>query len=181
MALLSQMHQNGSVPVGKRQFLHLAGSQWPPCRLLVERLARRTRCIFIDDTPCVEEMQLIFFSKSLENNRYHSLVDVASGLWGSYRYIPVYVIHFQSRPAGMLKTDKRDALMLANTLYNQLELGFKLTPRGSSSDASCHPLRRQLSSKGWSATATNWSAKERNSKTSSRPSATNFFQSRFAW
>ncbi len=28
--------------------------------------------------------------------------------------IPVYVMHVQSRPAGMLKTDKRDALTLAN-------------------------------------------------------------------
>lgn len=40
--------------------------------------------------------------------------------------LPVYVIHVQSRPAGMLKTDKRDALMLANTLYNQLELGVQV-------------------------------------------------------
>src|SRR5258707_975790 len=40
--------------------------------------------------------------------------------------LPVYVIHVQSRPAGMLKTDKRDALVLANTLYSQLELGVKV-------------------------------------------------------
>src|SRR3989440_6037743 len=37
--------------------------------------------------------------------------------------IPVYVMHVQSRPAGRLKTDKRDALTLANQLYSQLELG----------------------------------------------------------
>jgi transposase len=41
--------------------------------------------------------------------------------------LPVYMIHVQSRPAGMLKTDKRDALMLANTLYNQLELGVQVS------------------------------------------------------
>jgi len=40
--------------------------------------------------------------------------------------LPVYVIHVQSRQAGMLKTDKRDALMLANTLYSQLELGVQV-------------------------------------------------------
>lgn len=40
--------------------------------------------------------------------------------------IPVYVMHVQSRPAGMLKTDKRDALMLANQLYSQLELGVQV-------------------------------------------------------
>lgn len=37
--------------------------------------------------------------------------------------LPVYLIHIQVRPAGMMKTDKRDALGLANHLYNQLELG----------------------------------------------------------
>jgi transposase len=35
--------------------------------------------------------------------------------------IPVYVIHVQKRQEGLLKTDKRDALSLANQLYNQLE------------------------------------------------------------
>ena len=33
--------------------------------------------------------------------------------------IPVYVMHVQNRQGGMLKTDKRDALGLANHLYNQ--------------------------------------------------------------
>lgn len=41
--------------------------------------------------------------------------------------VSVYVIHVQERPKGMLKTDKRDALGLANTLYNQLELGAQAT------------------------------------------------------
>ena len=40
--------------------------------------------------------------------------------------ICVYLMHVQTRPAGMLKTDKRDALMLANQLYNQLELGVQV-------------------------------------------------------
>jgi transposase len=40
--------------------------------------------------------------------------------------LPVYLIHVQSRPAGLLKTDKRDALGLANHLYNQLERGIQL-------------------------------------------------------
>ena len=33
--------------------------------------------------------------------------------------IPVYIMPVQKRPPGMLKTDKRDALSLANHLYNQ--------------------------------------------------------------
>jgi len=40
--------------------------------------------------------------------------------------IPVYVMHVQERPRGMVKTDKRDALGLANMLYNQLEKGVQV-------------------------------------------------------
>ncbi|GHO61111.1 IS110 family transposase [Ktedonobacter sp. SOSP1-52] len=40
--------------------------------------------------------------------------------------IPVYVMHVQNRQGGMLKTDKRDALGLANHLYNQLALGVQV-------------------------------------------------------
>lgn len=40
--------------------------------------------------------------------------------------IPVYVLHVQERPKGLLKTDKRDALGLANLLFNQLEKGIQV-------------------------------------------------------
>lgn len=40
--------------------------------------------------------------------------------------LSVYVIHVQRRQAGIIKTDKRDALGLANQLYNQLELGVQV-------------------------------------------------------
>ena len=40
--------------------------------------------------------------------------------------ITVYRIHVQERPKGMIKTDKRDALSLANRLYSQLELGAQV-------------------------------------------------------
>lgn len=40
--------------------------------------------------------------------------------------VSVYIMQVQSRPAGMLKTDKRDALTLANHLYSQLELGVQV-------------------------------------------------------
>lgn len=40
--------------------------------------------------------------------------------------MPVYVMHVQQHPAGLLKTDKRDALGLANHLYNQLEKGIQV-------------------------------------------------------
>src|SRR5437660_12230429 len=43
--------------------------------------------------------------------------------------ISVYVMHVQERPKGMMKTDKRDALGLANHLYNQLEKGIQVADR----------------------------------------------------
>src|SRR6266702_5910642 len=43
--------------------------------------------------------------------------------------LPVYTMHVQTRPAGMLKTDKRDALGLANTLYNQLQLSIQVADK----------------------------------------------------
>jgi transposase len=39
--------------------------------------------------------------------------------------IPVYLMHVQKRQAGLLKSDKRDALGLANHLYNTLEMGVQ--------------------------------------------------------
>jgi transposase len=43
--------------------------------------------------------------------------------------LPVYVMHVQHRESGMIKTDKRDALGLANQLYNQLELGVQVADK----------------------------------------------------
>jgi transposase len=43
--------------------------------------------------------------------------------------ITVYRIHVQKRAPGMLKTDKRDALGLANMLYTQLELGAQVADK----------------------------------------------------
>lgn len=40
--------------------------------------------------------------------------------------VSVYLMHVRERQAGLLKTDKRDALGLANQLYLQLELGAQL-------------------------------------------------------
>jgi transposase len=40
-----------------------------------------------------------------------------------------YLIHVHARPRGLTKTDKRDALTLANHLYNQLEKGIQFADR----------------------------------------------------
>src|SRR5215831_16772660 len=39
--------------------------------------------------------------------------------------LPVYVMPVQQRPKGLLKADRRDALILANHLYSQLALGVQ--------------------------------------------------------
>ncbi|HVB25117.1 MAG TPA: transposase [Ktedonobacteraceae bacterium] len=49
--------------------------------------------------------------------------------------ISVYCIHVQKRREGLLKSDKRDALGLANHLYNQLEKGIQV-------DDPLHAVRR---------------------------------------
>ncbi|MEO9031168.1 MAG: transposase [Ktedonobacteraceae bacterium] len=43
--------------------------------------------------------------------------------------ISVSIMPVQKRPVGMLKTDKRDALSLANHLYNQREKGIQLADK----------------------------------------------------
>lgn len=43
--------------------------------------------------------------------------------------IPVYLLPVQKRQAGLLKTDKRDALSLANHLYNHLEHGIQVADK----------------------------------------------------
>jgi transposase len=51
--------------------------------------------------------------------------------------LPVYIMPVQKRPPGLLKTDKRDALSLANHLFNQLERGIQLADK-------THLVRRLL-------------------------------------
>src|SRR5258708_9846436 len=43
--------------------------------------------------------------------------------------ISVYLMHVHRRPRGLRKTDKRDALNLANHLYNQLEKGIQVADK----------------------------------------------------
>src|SRR5258708_17513984 len=43
--------------------------------------------------------------------------------------LSVYLVHVHERPRGLTKTDKRDALNLANHLYNQLEKGVQFADR----------------------------------------------------
>jgi transposase len=62
--------------------------------------------------------------------------------------IAVYVVHVQKRQIGMLKTDKRDALNLANTLYSQLELGVQVAEKLSLVRRALPPTKAAIQLKG---------------------------------
>ena len=63
--------------------------------------------------------------------------------------IPVYMIHVEKRREGLLKTDKRDALGLANTLYNQLEKGVQVSDAPRPFDDWFLPPKLPLSYMEW--------------------------------
>lgn len=62
--------------------------------------------------------------------------------------LTVYRIHVQERPKGMLKTDKRDALGLANRLYSQLELGVQVEDKMQLVRRALPPTRAAVQLKG---------------------------------
>ena len=63
--------------------------------------------------------------------------------------IPVYIMPVQKRPPGMLKTDKRDALSLANHLFNQLERGIQLADKTHLLRRLLTPTETALQLQGW--------------------------------
>lgn len=63
--------------------------------------------------------------------------------------IPVYLMPVQKRPPGMLKTDKRDALSLANHLFNQLERGIQLADKTHLVRRLLTPTETALQLQGW--------------------------------
>jgi transposase len=63
--------------------------------------------------------------------------------------ISVYVMPVQKRPVGLLKTDKRDALGLANQLFNQLEKGIQLADKTHLVRRMLPPTEAARQLKGW--------------------------------
>lgn len=62
--------------------------------------------------------------------------------------ITVYRIHVQKRPTGMMKTDKRDALRLAKTLYTQLALGAQVADKMQFVRPAAPPSRAAIQLRG---------------------------------
>lgn len=62
--------------------------------------------------------------------------------------LPVYLIYVHERPKGLIKTDKRDALSLANHLYNQLALGAQVADKSQLARQAVPPTPTAIQLKG---------------------------------
>jgi transposase len=120
------------IDVGKRQ--HVAGFV---SRTLLERHERFEGCPALAFENTRDGFRALV--ERLEAYTPHEQVFVLMEKTGHYHHallqylldldIAVHLIHVQERTAGLLKTDKRDALGLANRLYTQLELGAQVADK----------------------------------------------------
>lgn len=120
------------VDIGK--FQHVAGfvsntllqrhQRFESCPAFIFEQSRESFQTFIDRVRSFVPMEHCFILMEQTGHYHRALQQYLVEL-----DIPVYVIHVQRREAGMIKTDKRDALGLANQLYNQLELGVQITDK----------------------------------------------------
>src|SRR5713101_6195936 len=117
------------IDIGKGR--HLAGflsktllerhERFEACPALVFENAREGFRLLIERIRSLAPLEHIFVLMERTGHYHRTLEQYLQEL-----DITVYVMHVQRRPAGMLKTDKRDALTLANQLYSQLELGVQV-------------------------------------------------------
>jgi transposase len=117
------------VDIGKRK--HVAGflsrtllerhGRFEACPVLVFENSREGFRSFITRIQELAPLEQVYIVMERTGHYHRSLEQYLHEL-----DLCVYLMHVQIRPARMLKTDKRDALMLANQLYNQLELGVQV-------------------------------------------------------
>ncbi len=117
------------IDIGKGK--HLAGflsktllerhERFEACPALVFENSREGFRLLIDRIRSLTPLEHVFILMERTGHYHRALAQYLQEL-----DLPVYVMHVQSRPGGMLKTDKRDALTLANQLYSQLELGVQV-------------------------------------------------------
>jgi transposase len=118
-----------SLYVGKQR--HLAGfvsttlltrhARFEGCPALAFEQSREGFRSLVDRIASYVPIEQCFVLLEQTGHYHKALVEYLLGL-----DISVYVIHVQERPKGMMKTDKRDALSLANHLYNLLEKGIQV-------------------------------------------------------
>ena len=121
----------GIVKLTKGKSKHVAGflsktllerhGRFEACPALVFETSREGFRRFIDRIHELAPLEQVYIVMERTGHYHRSLEQYLHEL-----DLCVYLMHVQSRPAGMLKTDKRDALTLANHLYGQLELGVQV-------------------------------------------------------
>lgn len=117
------------IDVGK--FRHIAGfvsttllnrfQRFEGCPALVFEQSREGFRTLVDRIQAYVPIQQAYVLLERTGHYHHALEQYLLEMG-----VSVFVIHVQRRPAGMLKSDKRDALSLANHLYSQLELGAQV-------------------------------------------------------
>jgi transposase len=117
------------IDIGKTK--HLAGflsktllerhERFESCPALVFDNAREGFRLLIERIRSLAPLEHVFVLMERTGHYHRALEQYLQEL-----DIPVYLMHVQTRPGDMLKTDKRDALTLANQLYSQLELGVQV-------------------------------------------------------
>ncbi len=117
------------IDVGKHK--HVAGFV---SRTLLERHGRFEGCpalafdntregfrALVERSTTYTPLEQVFVLMEKTGHYHHALLQYLLDL-----DVAVHLVHVQERTAGLLKTDKRDALGLANRLYTQLELGAQV-------------------------------------------------------
>lgn len=109
------------IDIGKTR--HLAGflsktllerhERFEACLALVFDNAREGFRLLIERIRSLAPLEHVFVLMERTGHYHRTLEQYLQEL-----DIPVYLMHVQTRPGGMLKTDKRDALTLANQLYS---------------------------------------------------------------
>lgn len=120
------------IDVGKQQ--HVAGfvsatlltrhERFEACPALKFDNTREGFRLLIDRICEYVPLEQSFILVEKTGHYHHALVDYLLQL-----DLSVYIMHVQQRPKGLLKSDRRDALGLANHLYNQLAKGIQLSDR----------------------------------------------------
>jgi transposase len=127
-------HESLYIGVDIGKFKHIAGfvsttllarfQRFEGCPALVFEQSREGFRALVDRIGAYVPIQQAYVLLERTGHYHHALQQYLLEMG-----ISVFVIHVQHRPAGLLKSDKRDALSLANHLYSQLELGAQVADK----------------------------------------------------
>ncbi len=140
------------IDVGKQH--HVAGfvsatllerhQRFEACPALMFEQSREGFRALIERIRCYVPLEQVFILLELTGHYHRLLVHYLQEF-----DLPVSIMPVQKRSPAMLKTDKRDALSLANHLFNQLERGIQLTDKTHLVRRLLPPTEVALQLQGW--------------------------------